>query len=682
MKTVLRLAKRLSIFLLALFSAFPSAAEDALSQLAEDALKIHPTISLSPSGKYVAVKSRDGEVTVFDTATGGKKLLPRQTDPPGDLAWSPDDRFLFVSQGATLATYDAARAKWHSTLKGDMPLAFVAVSPNGRYLSAIRGHNLWVARIDIRTWKPLTTSGNAELLAAEPDPLFASEFDVDRHYWWSPDSSSIAFVETEFPATDHYILPGGKLPVFRLRVVDVNSRQVRTITESDDQWPYLLRAVWHPDSRRVAFYRLNRLQNSAELCLSNDSGLQTVLTEKDAYWINAPVTPLFVDSGKSVVVSSERTGQRHLYLYGVDGTLVRDLTPSDLEVYHLSPTVDARHSIYVSGVSGDKQELHLFRIPLKGGEAIKLTAEPGWHEVSLNAAGTAYLDRYSSAVKPPSIWFLAGDTQPRELVGPSAAQQPCATELLTIKTHDNIILPARLFKPDNFETHKRYPVILYTFSGPRGRVVTDSWDGWQMAWNRFMVSKGYLVVAVDVRGSGGYGHLFEEYIHYRFGAQETVDLREVLSFLKLQPYVDPLRFGIWGCDYGAHTVVHAMLEYPHGFKAGFADSPITDWSQYDAYFTERYLGLPARRKTEYEDSSALEHAARTTGDLLAAFSPDNPIIRADHMEALQKAMKEAKHGAVANRLHVVNIPHPAYRDNPTALAMLLSAMSEFFEHTL
>jgi dipeptidyl-peptidase-4 len=203
-----------------------------------------------------------------------------------------------------------------------------------------------------------------------------------------------------------------------------------------------------------------------------------------------------------------------------------------------------------------------------------------------------------------------------------------------------------------------------------------------MVWNRYIVSKGYLVVAIDVRGSGGYGHLFEEYIHYRFGAQEVYDLREVISFLKLQPYVDAKRFGIWGCDYGAHTVVHAMLEYPYGFKAGFADSPITNWSNYDAYFTERYLGLPRQHKIEYDDSSALEHARRTTGDLFVAASRVNAIIRADQLEALEKAMKEAKHGAVANRLHVLTLADPAYRQQLSGLTTLFSAMTEFFEHTL
>jgi dipeptidyl-peptidase-4 len=199
-----------------------------------------------------------------------------------------------------------------------------------------------------------------------------------------------------------------------------------------------------------------------------------------------------------------------------------------------------------------------------------------------------------------------------------------------------------------------------------------------------MVGKGYLVLAVDTRGSAGYGHLFEEYIHYRFGAQETADLREVVDFLRRQSYVDPHRIGIWGCDYGAHTVVHAMLEFPNGFKAGFADSPITDWRQHNAYFTERYLGLPARHVTEYDDSSPLENARRITGTLLAAASSGNLLIRPAHLAALQEAMNKAKakHPAIADRLRVLNLPAADYREKPDELAALLAAMTAFFEQTM
>jgi dipeptidyl-peptidase-4 len=365
-----------------------------------------------------------------------------------------------------------------------------------------------------------------------------------------------------------------------------------------------------------------------------------------------------------MVVSSERSGYRHVYLYGLDGSLIRDLTPPDLEVRRL-------HSgVYVSGSTGRRQEQQLFRLDLDGGPATQVTTEPGWHDVTVSAEGNAYLDTYSTALKSPSV-RLNGV----ELLRATVTQKPVANELLTIKTHDDVLLPARLFKPGDFDEQKKYPVILYTFSGPLAHVVKDAWGGWEMAWNRYMVNKGYLVLAVDVRGSGGYGHFFEEYIHYRFGAQETADLREVVSFLRRQKYVDGERLGIWGCDYGAHTVVHAMLQFPGGFKAGFAYSPITDWHKYDAYFTERYLGLPARRITEYDDSSALEDAKRMTGTLMAAACAGDPMIRREHLEALQKAMSEVKKPDVAKRFHVMSLNNGAY-------AEMLAAMTQFFEQTL
>jgi dipeptidyl-peptidase-4 len=675
MKGVLR------FFSLLFVVAASALSDEALSQLAADAVKPAPIIALSHSGRLVALEEQ-GAVWLLDAASGGKKLLVRPNASAFALRWSPDDRYLLVTGSLSAVAYEVRSGKRHSVLASSAALSYPDVSPNGRFVSVVRDHNLWLTALDGKLQKSLTSTGNVNLLIGEPDRLYAAEFDVDRHYWWAPDSSAIAYIETEFRTTDHYVLPGGELPHFRLKMVDVNTGQVSNVWESNEEWPYLLRVAWHPDSRRIAFYRLNRLQNTAELCLSGSGSEQIVLAEKDGYWVNAPVTPLFVNHGDGVVLSSERSGERRLSLYRLDGKLVRDLTPAGLEVYRLHPVLDGRNSIYVTGSVGDKQEQHLFRVDLETGEATKLTTQLGWHEVSVSSDGNAYVDRYSSTMTPPGIWWRKGASQPRELLAASSLQKAVANEFFTIKTHDNIALSARLFKPDDFDALKRYPVILYTFSGPRARVVMDGWDGWQMAWNRFMVRHGYLVLAVDVRGSGGYGHLFEEYIHYRFGAQETSDLREVVSFLRRQTYADASRLGIWGCDYGGHTVVHAMLEFPHGFKAGFADSPITEWGSYDAYFTERYLGLPGKRITEYQDSSALEQARRITGDLLVAASADNLEIRPAHLAALQDAMKEAKPATVGKRLHVLNLEGADYRTNARRLSVLMGAMTEFFEHYL
>lgn len=659
-----------------------AAAESSLEQLSAEALGWNAAAALSPAGHFVAFQDGAGAVWIRDVQAERSKQIAKGGGK-AEFSWSPDEKFVYLRRGGEAARYSVPSGHLGGAIAGSAPLSSAEVSPDGHWLAFILENNLSIAGVDGRKIRPLTTQGTPNLLVGATDFVYGREFDMRTHYWWSPDSSSIAFIETEFQDADHYVKAGGKLPLFRLKIVDVATGQVRTVSESSEQWPYLMRVVWHPDSRRIAFYRMNRLQTVADLCLFEEGALKTVLTEKDAYWVNAPETPVFVDDGRRIVVSSERSGGRHVYLYELDGRLVRDMTPAGLEIYRLHAALDTKGGIYVSGSLGNKQEQQLYRLDTAGGEWKQLTSGAGWHVVNLDAMGNAYLDRYSTAMSPPVIWWHGIDAGRREVLKFPVTQKPVVNEFVAIKTHDNVQLAARLFKPEDFDAKKKYPLILYTFSGPRGRVVEDSWDGWQMAWNRYMVRKGFLVMAVDVRGSGGYGHLFEEYIHYRFGAQETADLREVVSYLRRQSYVDGARLGIWGCDYGAHTVVHAMLQFPGGFKAGVADSPIIEWTEFDAYFTERYLGLPARRITEYDDSTALDDAARMTGTLLVLGSDKNPWIRAGQVAALQKAFAEVKRNKeVIKRLQVGNVADVDYREHPAELSKVMQRMAEFFEGAL
>ena len=636
--------------------------------------------AISPTAKFVALQDEVGDVWLTETlpSPSTRKLLFHAGSDHVSFAWSPSETSLLLTVQGRVRQYEIPSGQLRSMLAGSSPFSAPQFSPDGRHISAIRNHNLWLAdNSNRKSLRPLTAGDSPTLWTAEPDLVFAHEFDPGYHHWWAPDSTSLAYLETDFQHADRYPLPGAPLPTFRLKIVSIESGTTRTVAESSDAWPYILRVTFLPDSRRLAFYRLNRLQNKAELCLWQNAALHIVLTETDDYWINAPATPLFLADGRRFVITSERSGHRRAYLYDLDGALVRDLTPPDLEIAQLLPSLTA-NAVFVTGSTGNHQQQHLFRLNLETAESAQITTEPGWHDVSLNASAIAYIDNYSSALKPPALsWHTIDATQQGQITtSDTTADQPVANEYLPIKTHDGILLPARLFKPSDFDPNKRYPVILYTFSGPRGHVVSDSWGGWQMAWNRSIVRRGFLVLAVDVRGSGGYSHLFEEYIHYRFGAQETVDLREVVSFLRIQTYVDPQRIGIWGCDYGAHTVIHAMFEFPHGFQAGFADSPITDWHQYNAYFTERYLGLPSQHVPEYGDSSALENAKRLTGHLLVAANAQNPIIRNTQLEALRKAVLAVKQGALAKQFQVFT---------PTAgndRAPMLRAMTDFFDHNL
>jgi dipeptidyl-peptidase-4 len=672
-----------ALLFLCFWPKFVLCADDALLRLATESLKLSPTFAISQSGRLVAWLNNDGNIDVTDTRAGAGKLVIPVKDAPLAISCSRDDRHLVVAGRLSVSIFKLPAGKLEGRFTAPAPFSSVEISPDSQTVSFVSRHNLWLGSLSGKALKQVTPSGSDNVFSGEPDPLYAAEFRVQQHYWWSPDSSSIAYIETAFSSNNHYPVPGAELPKFCLKVLNVKSGEIRTVTESNREWPYLLRVAWHPGSRRIVMYRMNRLQNQAQLCLADGAQLSVILTEKDGYWVNVPESPLFLRDGESVAVTSERSGQRHVFIYNLKGESMRDITPDGMEAYRLHPAIDARGRVFVTGRTID-QEQNLFRLDSQSGECTKLTSEAGWHNVRLDATGDGYVDLFSAAGKPPSLWRRSGEQAAVQLEQLAVSQAPVSNEVIRITTHDNVKLPARLFKPKDFEPRKKYAVILYTFSGPPGRVVEDAWDGWQMAWNRYMVDKGYLVLAVDTRGAGGYGHLFEESIHYRLGAQELADLREVVSFLRRQPFVDEQRLGIWGCDYGAHTVVHAMLEFPKGFKAGFADSPIADWRSYDAYFTERYLGLPLSRFTEYQDSSPLESVRRTTGQLFVADSPANPVIRKEQVETLQSAFKKAKYknAPIASHLEVLHIPDNDYREDPHKLAQLLEAMTAFFDKQL
>jgi dipeptidyl-peptidase-4 len=708
-----RLASGSFALLLAAFFLVSSLRAESFRQLSADVLANRTSESISPGGRFVAFANERSGIQIIDAVTGHTRVLAKlegvlrrstrtaasvSNSPTGGLAcpflccqlaslpvalptfsWPADDAYLVVSQDLEFRVFRAHDGHLLDERYGSL----AEISPDGSKIAFVKGHNLWMASMTGAGARQLTDTGSGNGLVGEVDATYGGEFDVRRHYWWAPNSQTILYVETEFQSSEHYVLPGTKFPVFRLKKVDLQTGKTALINESSDEWPYLLRVTWHPDSKRVLYYRMNRLQTTAELCVTGSENMRVLEREQDAYWVNAPETPLIVGDGNEVVVSSERTGARHVYLYGLDGELIRDLTANAIEVEHLHRGVDPKGDIFISGSTGNHQELQLFELALNGGAAKQITSGVGWHKVNISRQGNAYLDSYSNTMAPPAMELHKGTGKRRLIIHFSTHQKAVRNEFLEIRTHDNVALPARLYKPDDFDTRKKYPVIFYTYSGPGGRVVKDSWGDWQTAWNREMVNRGYLVLAVDVRGSGGYGHLFEEYIHYRLGAQEVADLREVVSYLQQLRYVDRTRLGIWGSDYGAHTVVHAMLQCPGGFKAGFADSPIVDWRNHDAYFTERYLGLPASHISEYDDSTALADAKRMTGTLMVFSSPGNVLIRAEQAKALQEAMQRVKKNrSVIHRLQLVEEADSNYRDTAAGLQHLMEQMTTFFLNTL
>jgi dipeptidyl-peptidase-4 len=619
-------------------------------------------IQTSPRPGKVANSSRANEIRSIDVATGLQKLLVSDaeitaafggdsphgaisSDEAGDAkqlqsyAWAPGGRALLLSTGSSLAWFDLDAHTSRPFETDQTDLSNPQISPDGRFVSFLEGHTLWLANAATNIAHTFAPAGSSDLREGEPDWVYLHEMGLQSAYWWSPDSSSIAWIETDDRAVAKYTLrsadgdeqsiaypkPGGAIPIVRLFVQTVSGRKPLQIDLGSEANAYIPRVEWLPDDKHLAIERLTRDQKTLDLLLA-DAGTgkaRVILTEKDAYWINLGNELRFLKDSRHFLWSSERSGYRHLYLYDLSGGDPVQLTQGDWEVTSLVGADEAAGVIYFTSTKASPLERQLYSAHLDGSGLTQITREKGTHDPLISPSGDALVDAWSTRTTPPSQQLLRTDgsriaSLSAKTQDDLAANQLSTIEFLTLKTHIGKDMNVWMMKPPDFNAARKYPVILYVAGGPGEQIVRDAWGGDISLWFSLMAQNGYIVFAADNRGSAGYGHLSEEPLHLRLSAAEMADLRDGVMYLRSQPWVDKTRIGICGWGYGGFLALHGMLDRPLLFKAGFAGSAISDWHLYDAVFAERYLEDPKRNQDGWLSSSPLENARNLRAPLLLA----------------------------------------------------------------
>jgi len=674
----------------------------------------------SPDGKLLSYLTGTGErmeIWVADAATGERRvlvdaahlrdvlLLPasrgQQTGlgriTPSQYRWGPDGQALLFIGAQQLAWYDLkAQTARHllpapaASAASDAALDDAKISPDGRWVSFIRDHDLWVVSVaggqPAAAGRPrqLTRGGSDELLNGELDWVYPEELAIQTAHWWSPDSAKIAFLQLDqsgvgkYPLVDElayegkliegrYPIAGSPNPVARVGVVPVTGGAVRWMDTGPDKSVLLARVDWLPDSRRVAIQRLTRTQNQLDLLFADAASgrSQTVLTEMDQSWINIADDFQFFAHGRRFLWSSERSGFRHLYVYDLSGEQLVQITRGDWQVEDVEGVDESAGQVYFTSTEASPIERHLYRVSLSGGDPVRLTREPGNHTANLAPEARHFLDTYSTAMTPPRQDLYKTDgtrvaVLAENKVAELDAYQLQPVEFFTLPGADGTMLHASLIKPRGFDPSRKYPVLVYLYGGPHVQLVRDAWQGANFLWNQTMAQKGFLIFTVDNRGSAGRGHAFESAIFRRFGAVELADQLAGVNWLKQQPYVDGERVGIWGWSFGGYMTCLAMLRAGDTFKAGFAGAPVTDWRYYDTIYTERYMGLPQDNPDGYRDSSPANYAAGLRGKLLVAHASGDDNVHFGNTlglaDKLVQAQKYAEFLIYAGRGHGITDP--------------------------
>ena len=517
-----------------------------------------------------------------------------------------------------------------------------------------------------------------------------NEFGIENGYFWSPDSTKIAFYRkdeskvTSFPLLDittrtgslneiKYPMAGMDSENVQLGIYDIaEGSTVYVKAEEFGHDQYLTNITWAPDASKIYIQVLDRSQKHMKLNSydpANGERISTILTEDNEKYVE-PFDPLYFIKGSNdmfIYRTANRDGYRNLYLCDNDGN-IRRLATAYADIAYIGN--DGRY-VYYTSAEVSPVENHLFRIEVKGlkkgvakatfGKPQRLTTEPGWHNISLSPDCRHFIDSWSSLSVPRVIDLCTADgkTIRNILTAEDPTLDYAYTEISlgTVKSadgkYDNWY---RLIKPKDFDPSKKYPVIVYVYGGPHSQMVQNTYMGQLRRWEMYMAQRGYLVYVQDNRGTQNRGLDFEQAIHGQCGQAEMADQMEGVKMLMDLPYVDKERIGVHGWSYGGFMTISLITNYPDIFKVAVAGGPVIDWKWYEVMYGERYMDHPERNPEGYGKTSLINKAKDLKGKLLICQGAIDPVVVWEHsLSFIRECIK--------NNVQVDYFPYPCAEHN-------------------
>ncbi len=635
-----------------------------------------------------------------------------------DYIVSPDGSKLLIYNGSTPIYRHSFWATWYvfdikrNTLK---PLSTEhprqqapTFSPDGRMVAFMADdNNIYLSKLDYGTEVAVTTDGcvNA-VINGVPDWTYQEEFETYGSMAWAPDNSALSYLKYDesqvpmysfalyqgacdpkdqyalYPGQFDYKYPvaGEKNSVVSIHSYDVETRKTKDITLPDATIEYIPRIHYGPTADVLIAATLNREQNRLELYSVNPRSTtsRSIYVDRSDKWITPECyTDLAFEHG-SFVVNSSRTGFNHLYRYSYAGALMATLTSGQYDVTAYYGTAADGSYAYQSAAHGAINRV--VTLVNRKGTATDLTPAEGWASATFAPGLAYYLLNYSTAQTPPVYTLVSTDKnrtlrtlQDNATYASRFASAP-KKEFFTFTTADGVTLNGWMIKPADFDASRRYPAIIYQYSGPGSQEVTNRWS---MDWAQYFATQGYVIACVDGRGTGARGRAFEQITYKNLGHYETIDQNALLSHLRSLSWINPEAVGIYGWSYGGYeTLMAAQSGAP--YAAAVAVAPVTSWRYYDTIYAERYMSTPQQNAAGYTASAPVDHTDGLSCPLLMiSGTADDNVHMANTIEYISRLEQE---GRWADMLLFPNMNHSINGCNTRAL--VYKRMLAFFDSHL
>ncbi len=533
-------------------------------------------------------------------------------------------------------------------------------SPNGQYIAFVRDNNIFLTSVKEQNEKQVTFDGKINhIINGTADWVYEEEFGFTKGFQWSPDSRKIAYYRFDeshvkefvmllygslYPQEYRFKYPkaGEENAHVSIHVYNLTTGNTLKLDTGEETDQYIPRIRWTRNADKIAVYRLNRHQNHLEILAFDVAGgnQYTLYEEKNKYYIDINDHLYFTKDGERFILSSEKSGYRHLYLYTIDGDEIGAITKGSWDINSFLGFDETRNLIYFTSYEQSPMQNHLYCIAPDGSEKKLLTPAEGWHSPSFSEGFRYFINNHTTINTPPvySIHHSSGERinileDNAELKEKLASHRFGDVTFMTVPGANGVELNTWILFPPDFDPDKEYPLFMYVYGGPDSQTVTHRWNTYNGAWFQMLAQMGYVVVSVDNRGTGARGEEFRKLTYMQLGKYETQDLIEAATFLGQLPFIDDNRIGIFGWSYGGYLSSLSLALGNDVFDAAIAVAPVTSWRFYDTVYTERYMRTPQENPEGYDNNSPINHVDKIRGAyLLVHGSADDNVHYQNTME--------------------------------------------------
>lgn len=516
-------------------------------------------------------------------------------------------------------------------------------SPDASKVAFVEGNNIFYQDLETGKITQITIDGEKNhILNGVSDWVYEEEFGHSRQYEWTKNSDAIVFVKSDETAVREVNLPiyqgnlypeemkfkypkageeNSKVSAF---MYQLSNKKLSKIDLSAFKGYYIINVVPTQKYDEVVLITSERNQNAMDILKVNTKTGKTtkLFTEIDEKWIDTDKNIIEFLEDNSFIWASERDGYRHLYWYNENGKLKKQITKGNWEIVEYYGFNPKTKEVFIQTTQNGSINKVISKVNINTGKSLIISEKEG-NNIANFSKNYRYFIETSSAVDKPYTYtlkdkdgILIKDLQNnKEQYKRLERDNFVAKEFFTIPNAVGDSMNAWIIKPKNFDKMKKYPVLMYQYSGPGSQSVENSWDNGNALWFNMLAQKGYLVVCVDGRGTGFRGAKYKKATYKNLGKYEIEDQITAAKWLGNQPYVDANRIGIFGWSFGGYMTSLALTKGADTFKLGIAVAPVTNWRYYDSIYTERFMGTPQENPSGYDDNSPTNFAHLLKGKL-------------------------------------------------------------------